>query len=153
MWLYYGCISCAREQGGSHVEVLSAQGRDPMSHCKVTGTVIRRYVAHLPPSPSPSPSPNTNYCAISVGMIRVSVVTFIQWKEIALQQEYSSLPTTDHPVSRAVWRMCPTVPLSPPCSGTGATLPHPTGVYTKGGQIHSGAEVSTLRCNRGNPSY
>ena len=54
---HYSCMHalfvCAREQGGSHVEVLSAQGRDPMAHCKLTGNVSRRWAEYSPLLPSP----------------------------------------------------------------------------------------------------
>lgn len=38
-----------------------------------------------------------------VGMTRVSVVTYMQWKEIAPQQEYSYQLMTDHLVSHTVY--------------------------------------------------
>jgi len=34
-------------QGGSHVEVFSVQGRDPLSHWKLTGSVSRDYLKDM----------------------------------------------------------------------------------------------------------
>lgn len=99
------------------------------------------------------PAPPPNYCAISVGMIRVSVVTFIQWKEIAPRPGYSFLLTTDHLVSRAVWRMCPTVPVSPPVVGLVQPYLILQVSIPKEARFTLELRLAHIPCNRGNPSY
>ena len=73
--------------------VLSTQGKEPTSHCKLTGSISRRLVRemlNLPPNSS---------CVAVVGMIKVSVVTSMCWREIASRREYSCQATAKQHVS------------------------------------------------------
>ena len=83
----------SRAQGGSHVMVLSAQGRDPTAHCKVTGSVSHRYTLIKVLMTGFTPFLG------AVGTIKVSVVTYMCWRETVPLLRYSCQATAKHLVS------------------------------------------------------